>query len=848
MGRNELSPMMKIVTKTLKLVICCTANILLMSCEKATEPKEVGINAEQLELESKKAESRKMEAELLVMRQDLKRIKEEVDLNRRNLDLSDATESIEKSEIVQSEEGSSESLVAEPVALEEEKLTQPVLADDSHQEQHQEILQQALERQDFQVFFVELSRYGQWFETDEYGYVWQPASLEVQPDWRPYTRGRWLYSDQGWTWVSDEPFGWAVYHYGRWALSQQRGWVWIPGEDWAPAWVSWRSNEEYLGWAPLPPETVYDEDYSYDGRSDSYYDSSPESYSFVPVEHFHEPVEVYCVPPAQVPSIIIHTRNVTRIHVSDSMIHSEGPGLEWVKRHNAHAFKNYKLNLHARHVIKYRKNHWIEDRNLQIFAPKVKAAWNPVVRPIHVEGHLGKLKVVHGGKTMHQEVKKRFNLGSVKRQQAAMQALKSKDGHQALLRHRANILGADAHKHREKSARKIGDPGRVNVSKVAGKPKQKLAGEVKETKSSGTLSMVGDKRGDPGKEVKVENSAQVLVKKQHALNGKKGVLLLGKKSSKLIKSSWGRGQHSLGEETGGKVSQSERQQVKAVAKKEQSHAVAKKDISQQAVKNDEEEQKQQGLRVEQRKNSARAELERRMEEMKQRKRELLAEDKQKAELQKRQQVEEEKEQAESQRRKGEMEQRQRGLVVETKQKVELRKRQQVEEEKARAETQRRKVAMEQRQRALMVEAKQKADLQKLRQAAETKMREENLRRKKEFEQRQQLALAAVKQRAEQTKARAESQRKKVEMDTRKRAAEQAAKKAEQQSRQRQEEAKERAHQQKEKAQRDSRRRAEKAARQRAEQEKAEAKRKKFEDTAKAERQKHSAKNHRKRKK
>jgi hypothetical protein len=29
--------------------------------------------------------------------------------------------------------------------------------------------------------------------------------------------GMWAYTDAGWTWVSEEPYAWAVYHYGRWA-------------------------------------------------------------------------------------------------------------------------------------------------------------------------------------------------------------------------------------------------------------------------------------------------------------------------------------------------------------------------------------------------------------------------------------------------------------------------------------------------------------------------------------------------------------------------------------------------------------------------------------------------------
>ena len=80
----------------------------------------------------------------------------------------------------------------------------------------------------------------------------------VGPAWRPYTVGRWVFTDRyGWMWSSNEPFGWATYHYGRWGFSNRVGWFWVPGNRWAPAWVSWRKSNDYLAWAPLPP--AYDE-------------------------------------------------------------------------------------------------------------------------------------------------------------------------------------------------------------------------------------------------------------------------------------------------------------------------------------------------------------------------------------------------------------------------------------------------------------------------------------------------------------------------------------------------------------------------------------------------------------
>ncbi len=75
----------------------------------------------------------------------------------------------------------------------------------------------------------------------------------MEVGWRPYTTGRWAYTDQGWAWVADEQWGWAPFHYGRWYYDQEIGWGWVPGYTWAPSWVSWRHGGGYLGWAPLPP-------------------------------------------------------------------------------------------------------------------------------------------------------------------------------------------------------------------------------------------------------------------------------------------------------------------------------------------------------------------------------------------------------------------------------------------------------------------------------------------------------------------------------------------------------------------------------------------------------------------
>ncbi len=107
-------------------------------------------------------------------------------------------------------------------------------------------------------FRVALEPYGAWRHNRRFGDVWVPASRAR--DWRPYTVGHWVYTDDyGWYWVAHDQeadWGWITYHYGRWYRDADYGWFWIPNDVWGPAWVDWRYGDQYVGWAPEPPDEV----------------------------------------------------------------------------------------------------------------------------------------------------------------------------------------------------------------------------------------------------------------------------------------------------------------------------------------------------------------------------------------------------------------------------------------------------------------------------------------------------------------------------------------------------------------------------------------------------------------
>ncbi len=105
-----------------------------------------------------------------------------------------------------------------------------------------------------ETFGPHLDPYGAWMDFPGYGRVWQPSSQYVGADFYPYgSGGRWVSTNAGWVFDSDYPFGWAVFHYGRWFRDDNYGWLWTPGRRWAPSWVSWRAGGQYVGWAPMGP-------------------------------------------------------------------------------------------------------------------------------------------------------------------------------------------------------------------------------------------------------------------------------------------------------------------------------------------------------------------------------------------------------------------------------------------------------------------------------------------------------------------------------------------------------------------------------------------------------------------
>lgn len=119
------------------------------------------------------------------------------------------------------------------------------------------------------VGYQQLDTFGDWLDDSSYGPVWFPRN--VGADWAPYSDGRWVYIvPWGWTWVDNAPWGFAPFHYGRWAQIGPR-WGWVPGRQrvrpvYAPALVAFigggpggstplaiGGGRTGIGWFPLAP-------------------------------------------------------------------------------------------------------------------------------------------------------------------------------------------------------------------------------------------------------------------------------------------------------------------------------------------------------------------------------------------------------------------------------------------------------------------------------------------------------------------------------------------------------------------------------------------------------------------
>lgn len=255
-------------------------------------------------------------------------------------------------------------------------------------------------------FYDNLDPYGTWREVGEYGYCWQPR--DVDRDWQPYSDGRWVYTDAGWTWDSEEPYAWAVYHYGRWAFVEDTGWIWVPDTQWGPGWVSWRHSNNYVGWAPLPPEARFVANVGFSSWVDNYYDIGPSHYRFVETRNFGDRrLRSRFVDSRQNLTIINSTTNITNITYADSVVHNGGPRYEEIAAISVQPIQRFRLdrqqqfegNSGSERGERFRSRE--DGGSLRVFAPPIELSATAV--PKRVAERVDRVAINHGWKNVGTE-------------------------------------------------------------------------------------------------------------------------------------------------------------------------------------------------------------------------------------------------------------------------------------------------------------------------------------------------------------------------------------------------------------------------------------------------------------
>lgn len=169
------------------------------------------------------------------------------------------------------------------------------------------------------VGYQQLDAHGQWMQDAAHGPVWFPQGLAA--NWAPYRNGHWEWiAPWGWTWIDAAPWGFAPFHYGRWAMIDSR-WAWVPGRlalkpVYSPALVAFIGGSSSGGldwslalgggkpgvaWFPLAPGEAWQPGYpaspvymsnvngnaTVQANASYAHQRTPEALTSIPAEDFH---------------------------------------------------------------------------------------------------------------------------------------------------------------------------------------------------------------------------------------------------------------------------------------------------------------------------------------------------------------------------------------------------------------------------------------------------------------------------------------------------------------------------------------------------------------------------------
>ena len=220
-----------------------------------------------------------------------------------------------------------------------------------------------------QIFYDQLSPYGEWVDYPNYGYVWIP---DVDQDFSPYsTSGYWVMTDYGWTWVSDYSWGWAPFHYGRWDYDNYYGWFWVPDNEWGPSWVTWRSGNGYYGWTPMRPGISISLSFGYEYRD-------LDHWNFVRDRDFgRSDIYRYYADRSEYNTIIVNSTviNNTYIDRSRNTTYIAGPSRDDVQQVTGRRISNFSVRDNDR------PGQVLKNNQLQIYRPQIQQTSDQYQKP-----------------------------------------------------------------------------------------------------------------------------------------------------------------------------------------------------------------------------------------------------------------------------------------------------------------------------------------------------------------------------------------------------------------------------------------------------------------------------------
>jgi hypothetical protein len=168
----------------------------------------------------------------------------------------------------------------------------------------------------------------------------------------------------------------------------------VPGNEWAPAWVSWRKSNDYVGWAPLPPEARFDQRTGIHNWSDNYYDIGPDQYCFVPTRELGaQRIESTIVPPERNMTIVNQTTNVTNITYNNTTVVNEGPNYEEMRAQSREPMQRFRLERNLSVDVNVEAPRPLVQGQAVIVAAPVFSAPQASERPARVRQNVAKVSV-----------------------------------------------------------------------------------------------------------------------------------------------------------------------------------------------------------------------------------------------------------------------------------------------------------------------------------------------------------------------------------------------------------------------------------------------------------------------